>query len=183
MGEEVLIFDTAVPRSLRGSAFNTRRAECEAALRLLRERDPELTQLAHTTPEQVREAELPEPLDRRARHVATEMRRVHRVVEALQRGERMPGDALLASHESLRTEYGCSSAEVDWVVERAMREPGVRGARLTGAGWGGCAIAVGELGALIEVGERLGADYERAFGRSGRYWVTTAEEGARVEGV
>ena len=182
MREAVLIFDTAVPRSLRSSAFNTRRSECEAALRLLRERYPELTQLAHATPEQVRAAALPEPLDRRARHVAEEMRRVRLVVEALNRGEPMPGDALLASHESLRVDYECSSAELDWVVNRAMREPGVRGARLTGAGWGGWAIAVGELDALAEAGQRISAGYERAFGRQGRYWVTVAEEGARVEG-
>ncbi len=63
------------------------------------------------------------------------------MVAALERGEPLPGDELLASHESLRRDYDCSCEELDWFVERVMREPGVTGARLTGAGWGGCAIA------------------------------------------
>src|SRR5690606_13702156 len=69
--DHVLIFDTAVPRSLRESAFNQRREECEAALQLLRKLDPGLRDLAAATPEQVAAAELPDTLHRRALHVVT----------------------------------------------------------------------------------------------------------------
>jgi len=181
MREAVLIFDTAVPRSLRGSAFNERRAECEEALRLLRERHPELPNLAAASPAQVRDADLPDPLSRRALHVTEETRRVGALVDALRAGGAVPGDLLLASHASLRDQYECSSRELDWFVEHAMQHPGVVGARLTGAGWGGCAIAVGAHDALAAAAPRLAAAYEAEFGRRPRAWLTNAEDGARVD--
>jgi galactokinase len=181
MPDAVLIFDTASPRSLRGSAFNTRRSECEQALALLRGRYPGLPSLAEATPEQVREAKLPDPLGRRARHVSEETRRVRTAVDSLKAGGELSGELLRASHESLRLDYECSTPELDWFVDRAMREPGVRGARLTGAGWGGCAIAVGDEEALAAAAAPVSAEYARVFGRTPRSWLTRAEEGARVE--
>jgi galactokinase len=181
MGDAVLIFDTASPRSLRGSAFNTRRAECERALELLRGRYPGLSSLAQATPEQVRDAKLPDPLGRRARHVSEETRRVRSAVAVLKSGGELSGELLRASHESLRVDYECSTPELDWFVDRAMREPGVRGARLTGAGWGGCAIAVGDEEALAAAAAPVSAEYARVFGRTPRTWLTRAEEGAREE--
>ena len=181
MGDAVLIFDTAVPRSLRASAFNTRRAECERALALLRARYPELANLAQAEPEQIREAVLPEPAASRALHVSEETRRVRRAVGDLKEGRELDGGLLLASHDSLRRLYECSSPELDWFVERAMRAPGVRGARLTGAGWGGCAIAVGDEEALAASAPELEREYALAFGRAPRIWLTRAEDGARAE--
>ena len=178
--ETVLIFDTAVPRSLRGSAFNERRAECDAALRLLRELDPELPHLAAASLDLVAEASLPEPLGRRARHVAAETRRVRTAVEALASGAALPGDLLLASHASLRDDYECSSPELDWFVDHVMNEAGVTGARLTGAGWGGCAIAIGARDALDAVAERVAAEYAAHFSLSPRVWITGAEAGAAL---
>ena len=183
MPDAVLIFDTAVPRSLRSSAFNARRAECEQALALLRRRHPELPHLAAAEPGQVLQARLPEPLASRALHVSEETRRVRRVVGALGEGREMPGDLLLASHKSLRDLYECSSPELDWFVDHAMARPGVRGARLTGAGWGGCAIAVGDEGALAEAGRELEQSYATVFGREPRIWLTRAEDGARTESL
>ena len=181
MREAVLIFDTAVPRSLRSSAFNTRRSECHAALLLLRQLHPELSHLAAATPEQIEAARLPEPLASRARHVSTETRRVDSAVAALRAERPLSGELLLDSHRSLREDYRCSSPELDWFVERAMREEGVRGARLTGAGWGGCAIALGDAAALDAVAPSIASDYERAFGRTPRTWLTHADDGMRIE--
>ena len=179
-GGAVLVFDTGVPRTLRSAAFNARRAECESALALLRHRHPGLRTLAGATPEEVADADLPAPLDRRARHVVTETRRVARAADALERGEPLPAEELLASHESLRADYECSCAELDWFVERAMREPGVRGARLTGAGWGGCAIALGQAAALESAAPAIAADYHVSFGRTAHWRITTAANGASV---
>ncbi|MDQ6830537.1 MAG: galactokinase [Gemmatimonadota bacterium] len=181
MSQTILIFDTAVPRSLRGSAFNQRRAECDEALALLRVADPGLRHLAHATPEQVRAAMLPEPLDRRALHVAEETQRVREMVRVLEATKRLSGELMLASHNSLRDLYECSSPELDWFVDRVMSLPGIEGARLTGAGWGGCAIAAGDALALERAESTLAPEYEKLFGRAPRSWITRASDGARVE--
>lgn len=166
--DAVLIYDTGVRRALADSAFNARRAECQAALTRLRVLRPALPNLAAADLELLHEAHLPPPLDRRARHVVTEMARVRQVVDALRIGGSIPGEALFASHESLRVDYECSSPELDAFVERARRTEGITGARLTGAGWGGCAIAVGNPRALATLGAGAG-------------WITHAAAGARIE--
>ncbi len=179
--DSVLIFDTAVRRSLRDSQFNQRRIECVEALRLLRRRWPELASLADAEPDQVKEAALPDPLGRRALHVSQETRRVREAVALLRSSRPLTRTLLVGSHESLRDLYECSRPELDWVVERAVGMDGVRGARLTGAGWGGCAIVVGDDGALAQVGPLLAADYQARFGLVPRLWITRAAPGARVE--
>jgi len=179
--DALLIFDTAIPRSLRTSHYNERRAECDEALRLLRERWPDLPSLAAAEPEQVLEARLPHPLDGRALHVSRETRRVRDAVAALRAGHRISRELLVGSHESLRDLYECSRPELDWVVDRAIMLPGVQGARLTGAGWGGCAIVVGDEGALREAGPILAREYEARFALVPRLWLSTAASGARME--
>jgi galactokinase len=181
MKEAVLIFDTNLPRSLRGSQFSERRRECQEALALLRRRNRLLENLAAASPEEVRAAGLPRNLEKRALHVSEENLRVTRLVEALKRSGNVSGELLYASHESLRTLYECSTPELDWFVDKARTIPGVRGARLTGAGWGGCAIAVGDLDALVGASDALRAEYQSTFGRAARTWLTYAEEGARLE--
>ena len=179
--DAVLIVDSAVRRSLRHSAFNERRAECSEALRLLRERWPELASLAAAEPEQVLAAKLPAPLDRRALHVSQETRRVREAVALLRAGQPLTRELLVGSHESLRDLYECSRPELDWLVEKAIGLPGVRGARLTGAGWGGCVILVGDADALAGASTSLATGYEARFHLVPRLWSTTAAEGARID--
>ena len=179
--DAVLIIDSAVRRSLRHSEFNQRRAECEQALAALQVRTPGLRSLAAATPEQIDEASLPDPLGRRAMHVSRETRRVRESVAMLRAGQQLSGQLLLDSHASLRDLYECSRAELDWLVERAMVEPGVRGARLTGAGWGGCIIAVGAESALTAAAPAIERDYVARFGITPRLWLSTAARGAAVE--
>jgi galactokinase len=179
MKESVLIFDTNTPRSLRSSQFNQRQLECKEALELLRERNPSLENLALARPSEVRAARLPRTLEMRALHVTEENLRVEAFVEELQHSGCVAGEILFESHESLRTQYECSSPELDWFVDNVKVISGVRGARLTGAGWGGCAIAVGDYDALDGVREKLSSNYETAFGRAPRTWLTKAEQGAK----
>jgi len=183
MREAVLIFDTNMPRSLRASQFNERQQECLEALRLLRERNPQLKNLADASPEEVRQARLPRTIEKRALHVTEENLRVGELVAALKKSGTVQGDLLLASHQSLRDQYECSTRELDWFVERVMMTPGVRGARLTGAGWGGCAIAVGDREALVGAEDAIASDYRKAFGHQPRTWLTNADDGARLETV
>lgn len=177
----VLVFDTAVHRSLRGSAFELRRTECERALALLREADPALAHLAHASTEQIAAAGMPAVLEARALHVVEESRRVGDSVAELRRSGKLVGEVLNASHRSLRDLYECSSPELDWFHERATTLGGVTGARLTGAGWGGCAIAAGEPASLAQAATLLTAEYEAIFGRRPRSWLTRAADGARVD--
>lgn len=177
----VLIFDTAVPRSLRTSLFNERQAECAEALVLLQREIPGLANLASASAAQVRASSLPPVLARRALHVAEEMERVRLSVDQLREKGTIDADILYASHASLRDQYECSSPELDWFVERAMREPGIEGARLTGAGWGGCAIALGQRRALEAAASRIARDYEAAFNREPRTWLSQAASGARLQ--
>ena len=180
-GDSVLIIDTAVRRSLRDSAFNQRRAECTEALRMLRLRWPSLRSLAEAEPDQVEAAALPDPLNRRALHVSRETRRVRDAVALLRAFRPLPRELLVGSHESLRDLYECSRPELDWLVERSITMDGVRGARLTGAGWGGCMIVVGNKSALESAAPALARDYEARFGLVPRLWLSAAASGARVE--
>jgi galactokinase len=181
MSEAVLIFDTGSPRSLRASEFNKRRAECDEALALLRGANPSLSNLAHADPKAIVEAHLPPILEKRALHVAEENRRVEAVVKELARTNTLRGDLLYESHESLRDKYECSTPELDWFVDNARKKRGVTGARLTGAGWGGCAIAVGARDALDALAREITPPYEARFHHKARTWLTSAARGAGIE--
>jgi galactokinase len=139
----LVIADSGVVRQLAEAGYNQRVAECSQALALLRTQRPDLVNLSElTTGEAARlAAGLPEPLDRRVRHVADENERVRQAVAALRAGdsERM-GRLLLAGHESLRDLYQVSHPKLDALVEMALECPGCYGARMTGAGFGGSTI-------------------------------------------
>ncbi|MEW6493499.1 MAG: galactokinase, partial [Cyanobacteriota bacterium] len=133
-GAEVVVIDSGVPRTLAGSGYNQRRAECEEAAHLLG-----VKALRDITDPQAVE-ELTEPYRRRARHVITED---NRVLEALQgvSAERF-GELMNASHASLRDDYEVSVPALDTLVAMLQETPGVFGARLTGAGFGGACVAL-----------------------------------------
>ena len=134
-GLTLLTCQTAIQRGLRASAYNDRRATCERAaaqLGLPELRDATEASLARLTGEELK----------RARHVVRENARVLDAVQALRREDFAAFGALMyASHASLRDDYAVSTPELDAFVEQA-RESGALGARLTGAGFGGCAIAL-----------------------------------------
>jgi galactokinase len=140
-GIEIVIAHCGVQRSIVGSAYAQRRAECEAAERLigpLRSARPwEVDRLADPI------------LRRRARHVVSENTRVQRFVAALSMNDgRAAGELMNASHDSLAADYDVSIPELDALVLRMRAIPGVFGARLTGAGFGGCVVALAERGAV-----------------------------------
>ncbi|MBP9107239.1 MAG: galactokinase [Gemmatimonadaceae bacterium] len=179
----VLIVDTMTPRALRDSDFNARRAECTAALEILRRIDPTLDALAHASPALLDRAALPDPEGKRARHVVSETHRVRDFVALCGTADAhdRQGHLLNASHRSLRLDYECSTPELDWVVEHCVARVGIDGARLTGAGWGGCAIVMGDEATLGDFASGLAAAFHLAWMRTPRTWVTTPHDGARIE--
>jgi galactokinase len=181
MRSPVLVFDTRTPRSLRTSAFGERRRECEAALSAVQTIDPSVKWLARASEDLVLRSEMTPTVRKRALHVVRENRRVAAFVRALQETGTLAGEQMYASHSSLRDDYECSSEELDWFVERAQEARGITGARLTGAGWGGCAIATGSAEALGGFAENSTATFSKIFRRRPRYWLSIAGDGARVE--
>ena len=133
-GAEILVLDSGVPRTLAGSGYNQRRAECEEAARLLG-----VKALRDITDLQVVET-LPEPLRRRARHVISEDNRVLEVLQGV--STQRFGELMNASHASLRDDYEVSVTALDTLVAMLQETNGVFGARLTGAGFGGACVAL-----------------------------------------
>jgi galactokinase len=173
----VVVADSGKRRGLVESAYNERRAAAEEA-----ERELGGGRLVDITPE-----ELPAVLDRLdpalrgpARHVATEQQRVLAAVEALRTGDdaRM-GELMRQSHESLRDDYRVTGPELDALVEAAWSAPGCLGARMTGAGFGGCTVNLVEANAVDEFIAAVGPVYTAAIGLQPRFFVVRPDDGAR----
>ncbi len=179
-GIAVVVADSMVRRQLTGSEYNVRRAQCEQAVSLLKEHFPNITALRDVTPEQLdqHKSDLPEVVHRRARHVVTENNRVLEVARDLYEG-RMDhvGQLLLEGHRSLRDDYEVSIAELDTLVEAAAEVEGCYGARLTGAGFGGCIIALADEGAVPDVQAHLNEVYEAVYDKLPTVYVTLPDNG------
>ncbi len=179
----ILVLDSAVPRTLAASAYNRRRAECAEAVRQLQAVYPEVRTLRDVTLEMLAAAGLSGVVLRRARHVVTENARVLACVAALSRGD-LPavGQILASSHTSLRDDYEVSGPELDALVEIASATPGVYGARLTGAGFGGSCVALAEAARAEEAAAAIVQRYRQGTGRSGQAYVCAAVEGVHRVG-
>lgn len=158
---EIVVIDSGVPRSLAGSAYNQRRAECEEAARRLG------VASLRDVDDPARTASLPAPLDRRARHVVTENARV---LAALEADPARFGELMNASHTSLRDDYEVSVPALDLLVTTLRAQPGVYGARLTGAGFGGACVALAAPARAADVRAATLAAY-RAAGYDGTVLV------------
>jgi galactokinase len=166
-GIHLVICDSGAPRALAGSAYNARRAECARAVDALRALDPAIRTLRDVTPDLLEAGRdrLSDAEFRRARHVVTEDQRVLDTVTALSEGDlEAVGVALAASHRSLRDDFEVSSAPLDALVEIASAVDGVIGARLTGAGFGGCTINLVRDGAVESLRAAIERDYPRRSG-------------------
>ncbi|MBD2006837.1 MULTISPECIES: galactokinase [Cyanophyceae] len=161
-GAEVLVIDSGVPRTLATSGYNQRRAECEEAARSLG-----VKALRDITDPQAVE-NLPEPQRRRARHVVTEDNRVLEVLQGVS-AQRF-GELMNASHASLRDDYEVSVLALDTLVAILQETPGVFGARLTGAGFGGACVALVEAGKAGAIAQNVLERYKNA-GNTGRILV------------
>ena len=174
----VVILDTGTRRGLVDSKYNQRRAQCEAAARhfgIVALRDIELEafeQRAH---------ELDSLIRRRARHVISENERTLQARDAMNAGDAaMLGRLMIASHLSLRDDFEVSSAALDAIVDCANAEDGCYGARMTGAGFGGCAVALVQARAADAFVERVAAKYSAATGNVPALYITTASRGAET---
>lgn len=182
-GVSVVVMDTGARRELASSEYRKRRAECEATVDRLRTRLGEIQALRDVTTAQLRENEdlLDEIQKKRARHVVEENERTLQAAEALAAGDsRRVGKLMAASHASLRDLYEVSSPELDAVVEIASGVEGVIGARMTGGGFGGAAVALVQEPAVPVVKEALATQYPKRSSHEATVWVCKAAQGAEA---
>jgi galactokinase len=177
----VVVLDTATRRQLVGSEYNERRTRSESAARqfgVKALRDVDERMFAE------RAGELDEVTRRRARHVVTEDVRVLAAAGALEAGDaKRVGELMNESHRSLRDDFEVSRPELDAMVEIARAEAGCFGARMTGAGFGGCAVALVPRVAAGRFAAGVAKRYEAEVGLAPAVYVCAAAAGASLEPV
>lgn len=181
-GTTLVICHSGSPRKLAASEYNMRRAECDRAVASLKSLDPAVTALRDVTLELLEAGRdrLDDAAFRRARHVVSENERVHAVIAALHAGDvQAVGAALYASHVSLRDDFEVSAPALDELVEIAQTVPGVIGARLTGAGFGGCTVNLVADDAIGALREAVLSQYGARTGLTPRVFEVRAADGAR----
>ena len=180
---KIVVCYSGVRRALAASEYEIRLKQCRQAVaqmgttglavKSLREIDlTDLEVASHT---------LSEILLKRARHVVSENERVLKAVKDLENGDLESfGRLMVASHESLRDDYEVSCRELDVLVELALRQPGVLGARMTGAGFGGCTVNLVRAGTAEAFAEVVQEGYSKATGLNAEVYVCEASNGALV---
>jgi galactokinase len=182
-GTAIIIADSGIRRSLTSSAYNDRRAACEQAVKELRKYLPAILSLRDVSSVELAaySSYLPPLVARRAEHVVREIHRVDQAIIALHKGDaRMFGGFMYASHKSLRDLYEVSLPELDSLVEIARGLPGIYGARLTGAGFGGCTVNLVEEKNSEAFMEGLREGYQAKTSRQAEVYLCHASAGAEV---
>lgn len=174
----IVVLDTATRRGLVDSAYNERRKQCEDAARAFNVqalRDVSLAEFER------RAHELDDVTRRRARHVISENERTLAAADAMNAGDaaRM-GELMNASHISLRDDFEVSSDALNLMVEQAQQQPGCYGARMTGAGFGGCAVALVQAAAASDFAAAVGQGYRQAANLEPNIYICQPAAGAEV---
>ncbi|WP_425411640.1 galactokinase [Lacticigenium naphthae] len=185
--ERILIMNTNKRRELADSKYNERRKECETALSYIQKskKIDSLGELDEDVFDSLKE-EIPSPvLIKRAKHAVYENGRTKKAAKALKEGDLNAfGQLMNQSHLSLQNDYEVTGIELDTLVEAAWKQPGVIGARMTGAGFGGCAIALVENKRIDDMKEAIQKEYTDKIGYPADFYVADISSGARelVEG-
>ncbi|MEE1077936.1 MAG: galactokinase [Agathobacter sp.] len=169
-------------RGLGDSKYNERRSECETALAEL-QKVVDVKSLGELTEEEFeahKDAIKDEVRKKRAKHAVYENQRTIKAVEALKNNDvKLFGQLMNASHVSLRDDYEVTGIELDTLVEEAWKVDGVIGARMTGAGFGGCTVAIVEERAIDDFIEKVGKAYEEKIGYAADFYVVELGDGPR----
>ena len=177
-GTTVVVLDTGTRRGLVDSAYNERRRQCESAARTFG------VSALRDVSSACFEAEcgrLDEITRRRARHVVTENERTLQAADAMRRGDAVAvGRLMNTSHASLRDDFAVSSRELDVMVECGRAHPACLGIRMTGAGFGGCAVALVQSHQAEAFTSAVAADYQKTTDIVPVLYVCAATEGATV---
>lgn len=183
-GVSIVIMNTNKRRELADSKYNERRSECERALKELQRKLPIKSLGALSIDEFEKNKELiTNPTDRkRAKHAVYENQRTLQAVERLKAGDlKTFGKLMNESHISLRDDYEVTGKELDTLAEAAWQQPGVLGARMTGAGFGGCAIALVQDADVKHFIDNVGKIYREKTGLQADFYIASVGGPARQE--
>lgn len=173
-GALVVVLDSGISRSLKIGDYNKRREECNEALKLLKTKNPAYTALRDVKVlafERFKKV-LPNVLSARAEHVVYEDDRVLKAKEALIAGDAAAfGELMNKSHRSLSRLFQTSTEELDVLVNHAQADPACFGARITGGGFGGCAVALVKEEGIDEFLDRVKRQYWQKVGGKMKSWV------------
>ncbi|MDG4657277.1 galactokinase [Ectobacillus antri] len=181
-GYKIVIMNTNKRRELADSKYNERRSECEAALECLQTVLPigALGELTEEEFEANQSVIRDETLVKRARHAVYENQRTLKALTALQNGKlQVFGSLMNESHKSLQQDYEVTGLELDTLTEAAWKQEGVLGARMTGAGFGGCAIALVEEDKVESFIKNVGKMYKDTIGYEAAFYVASIGDGAK----
>jgi galactokinase len=178
----LVIMNTNKRRALNESKYNERRAECDEALSIL-QKEKNIIALCELTAEEFDKLESlidKENVRNRAKHAVYENERTKKAFEKLNEGKiEEVGKLLTASHNSLRDLYEVTGKELDTLVEEALKTSGCIGARMTGAGFGGCAIALVKKEAVENFKEEVKKNYTEKIGYEPSFYLSGIGEGTR----
>lgn len=179
---KIIIMNSMTRRELVDSEYNTRREQCEAALKQLQtvvnvSSLGELTEDAFEAHKHVISDEI---LLRRARHAVYESARTERAAEALKKNDlKAFGQYMNESHESLHEDYEVTVRETDLLVRLAWQQKGTVGARMTGGGFGGCCIAIVEDNQVDEFIAKVGEGFNEEIGYEAEFYIAETEDGTK----
>jgi galactokinase len=179
----LLIADSRVRHQHAGGEYNLRREACEEGVRLLSRYLGPIQALRDVSPTQLeaKRRKLPELIYRRCRHIVTENARVLEAERALEAGDFVAcGQAMNASHLSMRDDFEITCPEVDMLAGLAQTVKGVYGSRMTGGGFGGCTISLIEASAVDKASQILTDGYRIGMGRDVDIFVCAPSDGARL---
>ena len=179
---KIVIMNTNKKRGLGDSKYNERRAECEEALKELQQKldIKSLGELTEQEFEENKDLIKSEIRQKRARHAVYENQRTVKAVEALKENKiDLFGKLMIASHNSLRDDYEVTGKELDTLVEESLKQDGVIGARMTGAGFGGCAVSIVESDKVDDFIKNVGKGYKDKIGYNADFYAVEIGDGPR----
>lgn len=179
---KIVIMNTNKKRGLGDSKYNERRAECEEALRELQQK-LNIKSLGELTEEEFEENKdliKSETRQKRAKHAVYENQRTIKAVKALKENKiDLFGELMIASHNSLRDDYEVTGKELDTLVEESLKQDGVIGARMTGAGFGGCAVSIVKSDKVDDFIKNVGKSYKDKIGYEADFYAVEIGDGPR----
>lgn len=180
-GYHIVLLNTNVKHSLASTAYNERRQQCTAGVKMVKEHVPEVISLRDVTVKMLQQYVGDPLIYKRCRFIVEENERVHKAVEQMKSGNISGlGEQMFRSHEGLQHEYEVSCAELDWLVDAVKNNPDVAGARMMGGGFGGCTINIIKEGKIEELVNTISVNYEKEMGKKLSHYEAQTSDGTHL---